>query len=103
MTTSCKGAPLGAAGTAPEDIEATRRAFYKITSTGCFPADCSGAQRKVEAIYYAGVANVPTAYYSKRNIEFDGSPTVKGISFFAKGNITLSNARPVRCLETDLL
>lgn len=100
--TPCKGAPSGAAGTAPEDIGATRRAYFKITSTGCIPADCSGAKRKVEAIYYAALASVPTAYYSKRDIEFAGSPTVKGISFFAKGDIRLSNASPVRCLETDL-
>jgi Tfp pilus assembly protein PilX len=92
----CQGAPAGAAGTAPEDIEANRRAYFKVTSIGCFPVDCSGARRKVEAIYYAGVASVPTAYYAKENIAFSGSPTVNGVSFFARRNIALGNSRPNR-------
>ena len=85
-------------GLAPEDIEASKRAYFKITSTGCYPAPdpatpnvCPGAKRKVEAIYYTSKLDVPTAYYTPKNIEFNGNPTVSGVSFFAGGNIILGN------------
>ncbi|HEX2740113.1 MAG TPA: hypothetical protein VHM69_06675, partial [Rubrobacter sp.] len=77
---------------APENVEASRKAFFKITSTGYYPADGSGAKRKVEAIYYTNSLDVPTAYYTPKDIEFNGSPTVSGVSFFAGGNIKVGNA-----------
>jgi type II secretory pathway pseudopilin PulG len=77
---------------APENVAASQKAFFKITSTGYYPADGSGARRKIEAIYYATRLDVPTAYYTPEDIEFNGSPVVAGVSFFAGGNIRLGNA-----------
>lgn len=82
----------GITETAPENVEASKKAFFKITSTGFYPADGSGAKRKIEAIYYTNRLDVPTAYYTPKNIEFNGSPDVAGVSFFAGGNIRLGNA-----------
>ena len=76
---------------APENIEASKKAFFKITSTGYYPADGSGAKRKIEAIYYTNTLDVPTAYYTPKDIEFNGNPAVRGVSFFAGGNIILGN------------
>ena len=92
-------------GSAPEDIEASKRAYFKITSTGCYPAPnpatptkCPGAKRKVEAIYYTSKLDVPTAYYTPKNIEFNGGVNIKGVSFFAGGNITHTGGYTVeRC------
>jgi hypothetical protein len=77
---------------APENVEASKKAFFKIISTGYYPADGSGAKRKVEAIYYTNTLDVPTAYYTPNNIEFNGSPNVSGVSFFAGGYIKVGNA-----------
>ncbi len=79
----------GSMSTAPESIEAKKRAYFKITSTGYFPADGSGAKRKVEAIYHTNRLDVPTAYYTPKDIAFNGDPSVGGVSFFAGGNIYL--------------
>jgi hypothetical protein len=73
---------------APESIEASKRAYFKITSTGYYPTDGSGAKRKIETIYYTNSLDVPTAYYTPKNIEFNGGVSVKGVSFFAGGSIT---------------
>jgi hypothetical protein len=78
----------GISENAPESIEARKRAFFKITSTGYYPADESGAKRRVEAIYHTNRLDVPTAYYTPNNIEFNGGVSISGVSFFAGGNIT---------------
>jgi hypothetical protein len=85
--TSCVGGEA-----APEAIEASKRAFFKITSTGYYPADGSGAKRKIEAIFYTNRLDVPTAYYTPNDIAFNGSPDVAGVSFFSGGNIQVGNA-----------
>ncbi len=85
----CAGAAIE---NAPEDIEASKRAYFKVTSTGYFPADGSGAVRTVQSIIHTNKLDVPTAYYTPKNIEFNGSPNVKGVSFFAGGNIDLKSA-----------
>lgn len=84
----CAGAAIE---NAPENIEASKRAYFKITSTGYFPADGSGAVRTVRAIVHTNRLDVPTAYYTPNNIEFNGSPDVSSVSFFAGGNIDLKN------------
>lgn len=78
----------GITESAPESIEASKRAFFKITSTGYYPADGSGAKRKIETIYHTNRLDVPTAYYTPKNIRFNGGVSIKGVSFFAGGNIT---------------
>lgn len=80
---------------APESIEASKRTYFKVTSTGYYPADESGAKRKVEAIYYTNDLNVPKAYYTPNDIEFNGNVEIRGVSFFAGGNIIGSNSGSV--------
>lgn len=81
----------GISENAPESIEARKRTFFKITSTGYFPADESGAKRKIEAIYHTNRLSVPTAYYTPKDIEFNGNVSISGVSFFAGGNIYFGN------------
>lgn len=81
----CSG---GGIESAPEVVEASKRAFFKVTSTGYYPADGSGAKRKAEAIVYSNRLNVPTAYYTPRNIVFNGGVEISGVSFFAGGDIS---------------
>lgn len=66
-----------------------------MTSTGYYPADESGAKRKVEAIYYTNDLNIPKAYYTPKDIEFNGNVEIRGVSFFAGGNIIGSNSGSV--------
>lgn len=77
----------GITESAPGSETAAERRYFKITSTGYYPADGSGAVRKVQAIYYTASLPYPTAYYSFKNIEFVGNASVRGVSFFAKQNI----------------
>lgn len=85
----CAGANIESA---PENIEASKRAYFKITSTGYYPADSSGAVRTVQAIVHTSKLDVPTAYYTPKDIRFNGSPDVSGVSFFAGGNIIVGSA-----------
>ncbi len=85
----CAGAGIESA---PENIEASKRAYFKITSTGYYPADGSGAARTVQAIVHTNKLDVPTAYYTPKTIRFNGSPDVSGVSFFAGENIILGSA-----------
>lgn len=89
----CAGAAIE---NAPEDIEASKRAYFKVTSTGYFPADGSGAVRTVQSIVHTNRLDVPTAYYTPGNIEFNGGVTVSGVSFFAGGNITHTGGYTVK-------
>lgn len=73
---------------APESVEASKKTFFKVTSTGYYPADGRGAKRRVEAVYHTNSLYIPTAYYTPKNIEFNDDVSVEGISFFAGGNIT---------------
>lgn len=86
---------LGVTEDAPESIEASDRTYFKVTSTGYYPADESGAKRKVEAIYYTNDLNVPKAYYTPNDIEFNGNVEIRGVSFFAGGDIIGSNSGSV--------
>jgi hypothetical protein len=93
-TTNCNG---GATGDAPEiGVSPAEKKFFKITSTGYDNAAGNGAVRKVEAIYStAKKTYAPIAYWTPKNIDFNGSTTVRRISFFAGGNITnLKNVTP---------
>lgn len=62
--------------------------YYRVISTGTY----RNAVRRVESIYYTNQLDVPTAYYTPKNIEFNGSPDVSGVSFFAGGYIDIGNA-----------
>lgn len=77
----------GISESAPGSETAAERRYFKITSTGYFPADGSGAVRTVQAIYYTRALDYPTAYYTPSNIVFKGNTSISGVSFFAKGNI----------------
>ncbi len=85
------GSCLGMSEEAPESVESYNKAFFKITSVGQFPADGSGARRKIEAIYSASAIDVPTGYYTPRDIELSGGVSISGVSFFAGRNIYTSN------------
>lgn len=70
--------------------------YYRVISTGTY----GDARRKVEAIYNTNQLDVPTAYYTPQNIEFNGSPDVSGVSFFAGGYIDIGNADFDRATES---
>ena len=81
----CNG---GATGSAPENVLASEKKFFKITSTGYDNPTGSGTIRKVEAIYSTAKRTyAPIAYWTPKNIAFDGTSCVKKMSFFAGGNI----------------
>lgn len=70
-------------------IPASDRKFFKVTSTGYYPADGTGAIRKVEAIYTtAKKTYAPIAYWTPKSINFSGTKCVSRLSFFAGGNIS---------------
>jgi hypothetical protein len=60
--------------------------YFKIVSEGT----AGEARRKVEAIFYTSKLDVPTAYYTLKDITIQGNIDISGVSFFAKGNITRS-------------
>lgn len=62
--------------------------YFKVRSFG----EVGQARRGVEAIYCASKLSVPTAYFTPKNIEFSGSVDVSGVSFFAIGNIYISES-----------
>lgn len=69
--------------------KANDRKFFKIISRGYSSVSGNGAVRKIEAIYYTGkIGQVPPAYFTPKNINFNGGPALKRLSFFAGGNIT---------------
>ncbi len=70
--------------------------YFKVRSFG----EVGQARRGVEAIYCASKLSVPTAYFMPKNIEFDGSVDVSGVSFFAMGNIYISDATRARIDRT---
>ena len=65
--------------------------YFKVTSYG----ESSDAKRGVEATYCASQLDVPTAYYTPKDIEFNGNVHVSGVSFFARGNIKGSTSGSV--------
>ncbi len=80
----------GITETPPEPFtKASDRKFFKITSTGYSSVSGGGAVRKIEAIYYTGkIGQVPPAYYTPKDIYFNGGAALKRLSFFAGGKIT---------------
>jgi hypothetical protein len=85
----------GVSESAPESVPASEETFFKVVSTGYYPADESGAKRKIEAIFSTSEANVPQAYYTPGDIEFSGNVDISGVSFFSQGNIRGSNGGSV--------
>lgn len=85
------GSCAGINENAPESVESYNKAFFKITSVGQYPANGSGAKRKIEAIYHASAIDVPTGYYTPWDIELAGNVSISGVSFFAGRNIYTSN------------
>ncbi|QIN82966.1 hypothetical protein GBA63_10115 [Rubrobacter tropicus] len=77
---------------APVSVEAGKRSYFKITSTGYYPADGTGAVRTVQAIFHTNRLDVPTAYYTPQTIRFNGNVDLSGVSFFAGEDIVLGNA-----------
>jgi len=70
--------------------------YFKIKAYGV----SSQAKRGAEAIYCASKLNVPTSYYTPKNIEFDGNVTMGGVSFFAGTNIKGSRSGSVSIVRT---
>lgn len=82
----------GVSENAPEPVEASKKTFFKVTSTGYYPADGSGAKRKVEAIFNTYDLGVPKAYFTPNNITLSGNPNINGVSLFAGGNVSLGGS-----------
>lgn len=59
------------------------RNFFEVISEGTV----GGARRKIEAILYTSKLDVPTAYYTPKDITLRGEIGISGVSFFAGGNI----------------
>ena len=95
-TDPCKGV----SESAPESVEASKNTFFKITSTGYYPADGSGATRKIEAIYNTEDLDVPKGYFALDSIEVKGTADVKDVSLFSLGDVTVSN--DAKITGTDL-
>ncbi len=83
----------GGAGSAPDvsgaNLPASEKKFFKITSTGYDTTAGDGAVRKVEAIYTTAKRTyAPIAFWTPRDISFDGTKCVSRMSFFAGRNVT---------------
>ena len=84
--TVCSG---GVTGSPEQNVAAAEKKFFKITSTGYSNTAGNGAIRKIEAIYATAKRTyAPIAYWTPKNIDFNGNTTVRKMSFFAGGNIT---------------
>lgn len=79
---------------APESIEASKKTFFKVISTGYYPADGSGAKRKVEAIFNIADAGIPQAFYTPKTSEgaitVSGSTCIKNVSLFTLGGVNFN-------------
>ena len=62
--------------------------YFKVKSYG----ESGPARRGAEAIYCASKLDVPTSYYTPKDIEFSGAVDVSGVSFFAGRNIYVDNS-----------
>lgn len=84
-------------GQAPEVIPAGQSKlqsgcnYFKVKSYG----ESGQATRGAEAIYCASKLDVPTSYYTPKNIEFAGNVHISGVSFFSGGNIEGSRSGSV--------
>lgn len=84
-------AQLSGANYAPELVPSGQtnyyggKSYFKVISTGT----TGEAKRRIEAIFYTSKLDVPTAYYTPNDIKIQGNIDIKGVSFFAKGNINL--------------
>lgn len=72
--------------------------YFKVKSYG----ESGAAKRGIEAILCASKLDLPTAYYTPKNIDFRGNVELSGVSFFAKGNITKNGSVSVNRSGTAL-
>jgi hypothetical protein len=73
----------------PDDVDASTRKFFKITSTGYDTAAGDGAVRKIEAIITTEKRSyAPIAYWTPGSIDLSGTKCISRMSFFSGGNIT---------------
>ena len=78
----------GGAGSAPENVAANDKKFFKITSTGYDNAAGDGTIRRVEAIYTTAKRTyAPIAFWTPRDINYAGTQCVSRLSSFAGRNI----------------
>jgi hypothetical protein len=74
---------------APEPVPGERddypggESYFKVTSEGT----AGGARRKVEAILYTTMLDVPAAYYTPNDITLQSGTRISGVSFFAGGSV----------------
>jgi hypothetical protein len=66
--------------------------YFKVISTGVYPADGSGAKRKIETIYSTYDLNVPRAYYTPGPITISGSACIDSVSVFSLSNVTFNGS-----------
>jgi hypothetical protein len=66
--------------------------YFKVVSTGTYPADGSGAKRRIEVIYSTYDLNVPRAYYTPGPITIGGSACVSSVSLFSLSNVTFNGS-----------
>ena len=99
-TNPCIGGVKNSAGVeqmAPDaTAQASSKKFFKITSTGYDTVAGTGAKRKIEAVFTTSIKTyAPIAFWTPANINFNGSTTVRKMSFFAGGNIlNIANVTP---------
>ena len=75
--------------------------YFRVRSYG----ESGPSKRGIESIYCASALDLPTAYYTPNDIEFDGNVSISGVSFFARGNIYVSDkilGQINRCNTTPL-
>ncbi len=86
------GCNVNPTGTIPSEIssaQASEKKYFKITSTGYSNTTGDRAIRRVEAIYVTSKRTyAPIAFWSPRDINFDGTSCTKKMSFFSGRNIT---------------
>lgn len=78
----------GPADSAPEpSVPASSKTFFKVTSTGQYPADGSGAKRKIEAIFNTKDLGIPKGYYSPTKVDIGGGACLSYVSVFSLQDI----------------
>ncbi len=64
--------------------------YFKVISTGLYPADGSGAKRRIETIYSTYDLNVPRAYYTPGPITISGTACIDSVSLFSLSSVTFN-------------
>ena len=81
---------------APGSVQASEQTYFKATSTGYYPADESGARRKIEVIYSTYELDVPKGFYSPNDIEVKDTASIRNVSLFSRADVTVSEGATIQ-------